>query len=111
MISPRPGLRELSLVVQVYAACAASGIDPDAWFPVSTDPDSARREAADALAVCGTCPVRARCLELSFRQWAVGQHGIWGGTLPGERKALHDRLAVLPVRAAFSGQRSRSIGK
>jgi hypothetical protein len=111
MTTPRPGLRELSLVVQVYAACAASGIDPDAWFPVSRDPDSARREAADALAVCGACLVRARCLELSFRQRAVGQYGIWGGTLPGERKALHDRLAILPPRARSSGQPAQSIGK
>jgi Transcription factor WhiB len=89
-------------VVQAYAACAASGIDPDAWFPVSRDPESARREAADALAVCWTCRVRARCLELSFQQWAVGQHGIWGGTLPDERKALYDRLAVLPQLRADS---------
>jgi hypothetical protein len=104
MTRPRPGLLELSLVVQACAACAASGLDPDAWFPISRDPDSARREAADALAVCRACPVRARCLELSFRQWTIGQHGIWGGTLPDERKALHDRLAILPPRAPSSGQ-------
>jgi hypothetical protein len=89
----RSGSRELSLLVRVYAACATSGIDPDAWFPVSQDRAHASREAADALAVCASCLVRVHCLELSFRQWTIGQHGIWGGTLPDERKALRDRLA------------------
>ncbi len=51
---------------------------------------------ADALAVCATCLVQAHCLELSLSHWAIGQHGIWGGTLPGERKALRDRLATFP---------------
>jgi hypothetical protein len=90
------GLRVPWLLVWTFGACADSGIDPDTWFPVSQDPAAARREAASALAVCDACMIRVRCLELSLRQWQVGQHGIWGGTLPGERKALRDRLAEDP---------------
>lgn len=100
MTSKRPSSadlssRELSLVVAVNAACAHGDADPDWWFPVSVSTDATRREAADALRVCKTCPVRARCLELSLRHWKIGQHGIWGGTLPAERKALRDQLATI----------------
>jgi len=82
------GLREPRPPVIRYAACADSGLDPDDWFPASRDPAVARVEAAAALAVCGACLARKRCLELSLRHWPLGQYGIWGGTLPGERKAL-----------------------
>ena len=40
------------------ARCADSGLDPDQWYPVSTEPARARREAAAAIAVCAGCPVR-----------------------------------------------------
>jgi WhiB family transcriptional regulator, redox-sensing transcriptional regulator len=84
--------------VMFYAACADGALEPDAWFPVSQDPAGARLESADALALCRTCPVRALCLDLSLRHWTIGQHGIWGGTLPDERKALRDRR-----RSAMTG--------
>ncbi len=51
--------------------------------------DRARAEASAALAVCGSCPVRRECLELSLRQWgSVGRHGIWGGLVEADREAL-----------------------
>src|SRR4051812_22288249 len=43
------------------ARCADSGLDPDQWYPISTEPARARYEAAAAIAVCGRCPVRAWC--------------------------------------------------
>jgi hypothetical protein len=46
------------------------------------------REAAGAIAVCAACPVREECLELALRNWAVGQHGVWGGTVQAERERL-----------------------
>ena len=71
------------------AQCARSAISPDEWFPLTTDPVKARQHAKRALAVCGACPVRAECLELSLRLWeGSGHHGIWGGTLEYERRAL-----------------------
>jgi hypothetical protein len=73
------------------ARCADSVLDPDEWFPVSADAETARREAADAIAVCTACPVRGACLELSLRHWTIGQHGVWGGLVAPERAALRRR--------------------
>ena len=76
------------------ARCADSGLDPDQWYPVSTVPAQARREAAAAIAVCTGCPVRAQCLELSLRHWDIGQHGIWGGLVAADRAHLRRRWAA-----------------
>jgi WhiB family transcriptional regulator, redox-sensing transcriptional regulator len=76
-------------VMSPLARCAVTAIDPDEWFPVATTAKAARAEAAHALALCGECPVRAECLELSLRHWlAVGRYGIWGGLVEAERAAV-----------------------
>jgi hypothetical protein len=102
------------------ARCADSGLDPDQWYPVSPNPARARREAAAAIAVCTSCPVRAQCLELSLRYWDIGQHGVWGGLVatdrapappvarrpprtPPDRPVRHDRPAAIPPRTAAPG--------
>jgi hypothetical protein len=71
-----------------HARCADSSLDADQWFPVSAEIDKARLEAAAAIAVCITCPVRSQCLALSLRHWDIGQHGVWGGLVAAERAAL-----------------------
>jgi len=83
------------------ARCAGPGVDPDAWYPVSTDPERARAQAGMALALCGQCIVRLECLEMSMRHWTtVGRHGIWGGMLDSERAVLHAaRITGTPVTA------------
>jgi len=73
------------------ARCADSGFDPDQWYPVSIEPAQARHEAAAAIAVCASCPVRAQCLELSLRHWDIGQHGVWGGLIATDRAYLRRR--------------------
>jgi hypothetical protein len=65
-----------------HARCADAGLDPEAWFPESTKAGQARREAAAAIAICGSCPVRTRCLALSLQHWDIGQHGVWGAWWP-----------------------------
>ena len=82
------------LWVQVirHARCATSTLDPEDWFPISVEIGKARHEAAAAIAVCTTCPVRAQCLTLSLRHWDIGQHGVWGGTVAAERMALRRLL-------------------
>jgi Transcription factor WhiB len=80
--------RALRAEVTSEARCADGTLDPDEWFPVSTDAEAARREAAGAIAVCGACPVRDACQELSMRHWRIGQHGVWGGLVPAERAAV-----------------------
>jgi hypothetical protein len=83
-----PDLWEL---VTTRAMCSRSGVDPDQWYPISAPARMARLESAKAIAVCGACVVRQHCLELSLRYWTVGQHGIWGGTVPAEREELRRR--------------------
>lgn len=75
------------------ASCAGGAVDPDEWFPRTAEPaNTAHSMASHPLALCAGCPVRAECLELSLRQWhGAGRHGIWGGTLEGERRALRRR--------------------
>jgi Transcription factor WhiB len=78
------------------ARCADGTLDPDEWFPVSTDAEAARHEAADAIAICMACPVRGACLELSLRRWTIGQYGVWGGLVAADRAALRRRWLASP---------------
>ena len=80
--------RILWLLVVEQGVCSTSGLSPDDWYPASAPAGAARREAANAIAVCSGCRVREECLELALRNWAVGRHGVWGGTVPAERKRL-----------------------
>ncbi len=82
------------------ARCADSRLDADQWFPVSTQAEDARREAADAIAVCRACPVRSLCLDLSLRHWDIGRHGIWGGLVAADRASLRRGLLARKASAA-----------
>ena len=82
------------------ARCTGSSLDPDQWFPVSAEIGKARQEAAAAITVCTTCPVRAECLELSLRHWEIGQHGVWGGLVAAERAALPRRRHATVLRTS-----------
>ena len=82
----------LWVLVIMHARCATSTLDPEDWFPMSVEIGKARHEAAAAIAVCTTCPVRVQCLTLSLRHWDIGQHGVWGGMVAAERMALRRLL-------------------
>ena len=89
----RPGAssdRELMrLLHSGLARCADSGLDPEEWFPLSADVSKARAQAANAIALCGVCKVRAECLEFALRQWfGAGGDGVWGGMVAAERRAI-----------------------
>jgi WhiB family transcriptional regulator, redox-sensing transcriptional regulator len=66
------------------AACRDQ--DPERFFPESGE----QVKAAEAKAICQGCQVRDHCLELAVK--AAGgidaDHGVFGGTLPGERSPL-----------------------
>ena len=80
---------ELAGRVYGQARCASSCLDPDEWFPLALDVAKARDQAANAIAICTDCPVRADCLELSLRHpFDIGAYGVWGGLVEGERRAL-----------------------
>jgi Transcription factor WhiB len=91
-------LTDAALAAEVTrnARCADGTVDPDEWFPVSTEAEAARLEAADAIAICTACPVRGACLELSLRHWTIGQHGVWGGLVAADRVALRRRWLASP---------------
>ena len=80
-----------ALVIR-HAQCSDGRLDPDQWFPVSADPGQARQEAAAAIAICTTCPVRGHCLTLSMQHWDIGQHGVWGGLIAADRARLRRRI-------------------
>jgi WhiB family transcriptional regulator, redox-sensing transcriptional regulator len=79
----------LAHLIYQHGRCASSRVDPDQWFPVAQDTAKAREEAAEALAVCAACPVRAECLEFALRHSSgFGGHGVWGGMVEADRRAL-----------------------
>jgi hypothetical protein len=80
--------RALWLLMVEQGSCSTSELSPDDWYPASASAEAGRCEAAGAIAVCAACRVREECLELALRNWAVGQHGVWGGTVPAERERL-----------------------
>jgi WhiB family transcriptional regulator, redox-sensing transcriptional regulator len=71
---------------QSFGPCGAE--DPDLFFPASYE-GPALVQVAKAKAVCHGCPVlvRARCL----REHMADQDGIFGGTIPDERRELRRR--------------------
>ena len=93
-----------NFVASPLAGCADTRLDPDEWYPVAAKAARARSEAARALAVCASCPVRAECLELSLRAWSgAGQHGIWGGLVEADRNSLRrEWLRGVPVTTLLS---------
>jgi transcription factor WhiB len=80
-----------ALVIR-HAQCSDGRLDPDQWFPVSADPGRPRQEAAAAIAICATCPVRSHCLTLSLQHWHIGQHGVLGGLVAADRARLRRRV-------------------
>jgi WhiB family redox-sensing transcriptional regulator len=95
LVRYEPGeLSDSNLASQMYqnGRCTNSHVDPDQWFPVANNAEVAREEAADAINVCVSCPVRAECLEYSLRHWSgFGVYGVWGGMVEGERRLLRRR--------------------
>ena len=65
-------------------------------FPTASRAMPYDARVARALKVCTARLVRNQCLELSLRDWTVGQYGIWGGLLPAESAELRARLAGWP---------------
>lgn len=70
----------------VDAACR-NHPNPDLWFPATSLPS----EAAPAIAVCLTCPVRAECLDLAVRSHA--EAGIWGGMNPDQIRQMRRKAS------------------
>jgi hypothetical protein len=89
-LGPSTGRPSWSWVIR-HALCRYVSLDPDQWFPASVEVESARQEAAAAIAICHGCPVRAQCLAISLHCWDIGQHGVWGGLVSAERARLRSQ--------------------
>ena len=63
------------------ALCAQT--DPEAFFPEKGG------STRDAKKICGSCEVRARCLEYALHN--DERFGIWGGLSERERRKLRKR--------------------
>jgi WhiB family redox-sensing transcriptional regulator len=60
--------------------------DPELFFPESYSEKHAR-QIAKAIGVCGRCDLAKACLRYALAQ-GPDLDGIWGGTVPDQRKAL-----------------------
>ncbi len=67
------------------ARAACRGVDRSLFFPERGG------DGVKAKAICAGCPVRAECLDYALAD--VELRGTWGGTSPGERKALRRGIA------------------
>tara|TARA_Y100000592_G_C5329448_1_gene248782 strand:+ start:184 stop:510 length:327 start_codon:yes stop_codon:yes gene_type:complete len=53
---------------------------------------SLNKEYKQALELCIECPVRAECLAYAIKNYC--SEGVWGGTIPAQRKGLHNSRKV-----------------
>lgn len=69
----------------------------DIFFPVSYD-KTKRAELRLALKVCNLCEVRAECLEYAMQQYDTRDYGVYGGTVPQERREIARQQGTLIPR-------------
>jgi hypothetical protein len=97
----QPGRREALRPRCRKARCAGSTLNPDEWFPVSTEAETARREAAAAIAVFTACPPCGAWLKLALSCGRERRRPVspmaWDGRArrgsPGERPVDAARVA------------------
>lgn len=74
--------------------------DPDLWhYENSVFEDEQKLQAlrsAEAIRICGECPVRAQCLEQGREaenmQYTGGSGTVWGGLLMSERRLANNKM-------------------
>ncbi|WP_435854157.1 WhiB family transcriptional regulator [Streptomyces subrutilus] len=86
-VSHLPGRAEHHWTWQTEAACR--GLGAEVFFHPEGERGRERAEREEAAkSVCGTCPVRARCLEHALR--VAEPYGVWGGLGEKERQLAAD---------------------
>ncbi|MBO0818319.1 MAG: WhiB family transcriptional regulator [Actinobacteria bacterium] len=76
------------------AACASA--DPELFFPISYS-GPARRQVAQAKAICARCPIQQECLSYALEAGPI--QGVWGGLTEEERLRLARRKRRARARA------------
>ena len=77
------------------AAC--TNADPDLFYPEGDNRRIANASRTIALSICSRCPVAAPCLAYALACERVDPYrcwGIWGGTLPQQRRRMLDETTV-----------------
>jgi WhiB family transcriptional regulator, redox-sensing transcriptional regulator len=74
--------RKIDEVMNWRTRAACLHDDPELFFPDGTGGPVVDR----AKRICGSCPVRARCLDWALSNGVVA--GIWGGRTETERQAM-----------------------
>lgn len=62
---------------------------------------------AQALAVCGSCPVRADCATYAENHRSGTRDGIWAGTTGRQRRRERARAGRRPVNTGYSDRERR----
>lgn len=98
------------------AACARPGVDPELFFPGTSEIGKTRQ----AKQICAGCAVKAPCLADALARPANADHGIYGGTTPRQRgqirkeaqrgSRLRPSLMTDPALAAEAFELARRIG-
>jgi len=98
------------------AACARPGVDPELFFPGSSETGKTRQ----AKRICADCPVKAPCLADALARPPNNDHGIYGGTTPRQRGQIREEaqrgsrlrpsLMTDPALAAEAFELARQIG-
>ncbi len=68
------------------AACRE--FDPEMFFPEKGEAAA----AADAVQVCGGCPVQDQCLQFALTLPGTQDYGVWGGTTARQRDRIRQQM-------------------
>lgn len=80
---------------------ARAELTSDIFFPVSYNKMNANKPNTKlqlALRVCNLCEVRAECLEYAMQQHDTRDHGVYGGTVPQQRRDIARQNGTLIPR-------------
>jgi WhiB family transcriptional regulator, redox-sensing transcriptional regulator len=93
MLRERDGNRSPPALLDVdwmlFAACSELEVeDSDRLFFCGR---GQARLANQARAICAGCEVQGECLEFALRNPEETEYGVWGGTMPGQRRRLRGR--------------------
>jgi WhiB family transcriptional regulator, redox-sensing transcriptional regulator len=75
---------DLQVGLAVLDGPPACVVDPERWWATAATAAGSAAQA-EAVAWCVGCPVRVECAAYAIA--AAERFGIWGGTIPAERRA------------------------
>lgn len=64
-------------------------VDPELFFSDVDEKGCTNHRAAEAIALCKTCPFRVECAQYAYER---GEMGIWGGTTTRQRSRWRNQV-------------------